>query len=59
MSTYVILVENPEASLGEFSRVAVGEKLLVNTQESRLSQLAIGTILPEAFVPLLDFPLGD
>lgn len=57
--TYVILVENPEAGARKFGRVAVGKKLLVDAQETRLGQLPVWTILSKASMPLFNFSLGN
>lgn len=58
-NTYVILIKYPETSARKFCRIPVREKLLVDAQEARLSELSIRTVFPEALVPFSDFFLGD
>lgn len=57
--TYVILVEHPEAGPGELGGVSMWKELLVDAQETRLGQLPVRTVFPEALVPLSDLALGD
>lgn len=55
----MILIEHPEAGARELGRVAVRKELLVDAQEAGLGELPIWAVLPEALVPLFDFPLRD
>ena len=57
--TYIVLVKHPEDKRGELCRVSVGEELGVDLDEALLGEEAVGAVLEEALVPLLDLLLGD
>jgi hypothetical protein len=57
--TYFVLIEHSKASARELGGIAMWKELLVDAQKAELRQLAVGTILPEAFVPVFYLLLGD